>query len=280
MHCHILPGADDGAETIEESLQIIRQLCVAGFNMFMATPHVFEGRGYLTPSYILERTDELNYLAHQEGLQVTILPGAENYIFPEMAEWYQKGKLMTLAHGGEYLLIELPMHEIPVYTEQVFFDLMLAGVVPVLAHPERYTALWDEPDIILKWLRQGVLMQLDLRSSIGKYGPRAKKFADLLLKNGLIHFIGSDAHIPTRHPSSYSESLCRLRDLLGEENYQVITETNPWALLRGAAIIEQEYSLNEEHQKSSRWMQTWRKLFLNRSIFYASSNWHDREASM
>lgn len=155
IHSHILPGIDDGANSIEETLIMVRQLHEAGFDTLIATPHVMEGNMYLSPEEILAATEQVRECISEAGIPVKILPGAENYIFPEMAKWVCEGKLLTLGNTKKYLLVELPLLEIPLYTDHVFFELQVNGITPVLAHPERYRVLGDKPERLLDWARGG-----------------------------------------------------------------------------------------------------------------------------
>ena len=128
IHSHILPGLDDGSNNMAETLGMVRQLYEAGFKTLIATPHVLEGNDSLSPEEILAATDQVCKQVAEAGIPVEILPGAENYIFPDMAKWVREGKLLTLGNTGKYLLVELPMLEIPHYTDQVFFELQVLGL--------------------------------------------------------------------------------------------------------------------------------------------------------
>lgn len=233
IHSHILPGLDDGAKNIEETLGMVRQLHEAGFKTLIATPHVLEGREFLSPAEILAVTEQVRERVAEAGIPVKILPGAENYIFPDMAKWAREGKLLTLGNTGKYILVELPMLEIPHYTDQVFFELQVNGMTPVLAHPERQRVLADEPEHLLDWAKKGVFFQLNLRSLSGKYGPQARLLAELMLHNDLIHFIGSDAHRVFQSESTYPEALQNIKEIVSEERFQEITLTNSQSMVEG-----------------------------------------------
>lgn len=235
-HSHILPGLDDGAKTIAESLDIVRQLQEAGFKTIVATPHVLEGTDYLLPAEILTATEQVRQAVTEAGIPVEIVPGAENYIFPDMGKWVREGKLLTLGNTGKYILVELPMLEIPHYTDQVFFELQVQGLTPILAHPERNKGIVDEPELLLEWAKKGVLFQLDLRSLRGRYGPKSQELAETLLHSDLIHFVGSDAHRVSRSGSSEREALQSVRDLIGEERFRELTQMNPQRILEGKAV--------------------------------------------
>lgn len=236
IHSHILPGVDDGAKNKAETLDMVRQLWETGFETILATPHVMEGKDYLSPSDILTATNQVRDWVAEAEIPVEILSGAENYIFPDMAKWAREGKLLTLGNTGKYLLLELPMLEIPQYTDQVFFELQVQGLTPILAHPERYKGLVDDPERILEWAKKGVLFQLDLRSLKGRYGPKSRELAETLLVNDLIHFIGSDAHHVSRSHSSDREVLRYVKKLVGESRFQELTCINPRSVLEGKSF--------------------------------------------
>lgn len=253
IHSHILPGLDDGSKSLEETLEIVRQLQKAGFETILATPHVFEGTDYLHPEEILASTEHIRQAVFESGIPVQILPGAENYIFPDMAKWVREGKLLTLGNTERYILIELPMMEIPRYTDQVFFDLHVEGLTPVLAHPERYREIISEPERLIAWAKQGILFQIDYRSLNGRYGSQVKKLTERMLSSGLIHFIGSDAH-RVFHSESNSETLQRLRQIIGEEKFEEVTVKYPQCILEGKEIrVNEEYVLKNVDIKKKKW---------------------------
>ena len=235
-HSHILPGLDDGAKSMDETLGMVRDLYESGFKTLIATPHVLEGSNFLRSTEILRATEQVIKAVSEAGIPVKIVPGAENYIFPDMGRWVREGKLLTLGNAKKHILVELPMFEIPHYTDQVFFELQVQGLIPVLAHPERYKGLVDEPERLIEWAKKGVLFQLDLRSLRGRYGYKSQDLAETLLHSDLIHFIGSDAHRVSRSGSSEREARQRVRDLVGEERFRQLTLMNPQRVLEGKAV--------------------------------------------
>jgi len=259
LHSHILPGVDDGAQNIEDSLEIVKQLSQAGFHTIVATPHVLEGRDYLTPQEILMGTERLNQAIQEAGINLKIIPGAECYIFPELPRWVKEGKIMTLGDMKKYILVELPMLEVPLYTEKVFFELQVMGITPILAHPERNKELTEQPKRLLEWAKKGILLQLDLRSINGRYGEKVSEFSKLLLESNLIHFIGSDAHRVAKE-NTYENSLKVLKDIIGDEEYQEVTVDIPQKALVGMTIdIQRHYELAKAKKPQPR--NLWRRLF-------------------
>lgn len=244
IHSHILPGLDDGSRSMGETLKMVRQLYEAGFKTLIATPHVFEGRDFLSPMEILTAVKEVRLQVAEAGIPVEIFPGAENYIFPDMAKWASAGKLMTLGNTSKYLLLEFPLLEIPLYADQVFFELQVLGLTPVLAHPERYRGLVGEPERLLGWAKKGVLLQLDLRSLDGKYGPQAKRLAEVMLRSDLVHLVGSDAHRVARSEFTYVEDLERVKGIVGESRFRDVTVDSPRNVLEGKGMLgERDYFL-------------------------------------
>lgn len=259
LHCHIIPGVDDGAQAINESLQIAHQLYKAGFKTIFATPHVLEGRDYLTPQEILHGVDKVNSAIQEEGLDLQIIPGAECYIFPDLPRWVREDKIMTMGNKKKYILIELPMLEVPTYTEKVFFDLQVMGITPILAHPERNKELAAKPVRLVEWAKKGVLLQLDLRSIDGRYGEKVSQFAHLLSTSKLIHFIGSDAHRVARE-NTYQNSLQMVMHTVGREEYREITTVLPSKVLDGETLsIDRSYSMAQPNKSKTSGF--WSRLF-------------------
>ena len=253
IHSHILPGVDDGSKNMAETLGIVRQLHDSGFKTLIATPHVLEGRGFLSVAEILAVTEQVRACVAEAGIPVEILPGAENYIFPDMAKWAREGRLMTLGNGGKYLLVELPMNELPHYTDQVFFELQVLGLTPVLAHPERYLGLFEEPERLLDWAKKGILFQLDFRSLSGHYGPQPKRLAELMLQSDLIHVLGSDAHRVSHSEQTYPEALRSIEKLVGKKRLEELALINPRTMLEGESLLrERDYHLDESALKKKR----------------------------
>lgn len=270
LHCHIIPGVDDGAPDLNESLLIAQQLSRAGFETVVATPHVLEGRDYLTCQEILEGTRMVNQAIEEAGLKLKILPGAECYIFPELPRWVKEDKIMTLGNMKKYLLVELPMLEVPLYAEKVFFELQVMGITPILAHPERNKELADTPLRLVEWANKGVHFQLNLRSLDGRYGEKASQCAQLLLENRLIHCIGSDAHRVTRE-NAYQNALSILWDTVEREDYEDITMNLPDQVLAGERLeLPQEYQIKQHYRtkKSGFWGNLLAGKFLKRESFY------------
>lgn len=194
FHCHILPGIDDGAKDWAESLATARYLSQQGVTAIVATPHYMDGFFTPTAQEVLSLAHELQQRIDQAGISVRIYPGSEAQLNPNLPELVQQGKVLTINNQGKYLLVELPFYEVPRYTEDTLFRLRLAGVTPILAHPERNEELARDIDQVAKLVETGCLVQLNLGSLHGMFGSAAEKAAKQLLKRGLVHVVGSDMH--------------------------------------------------------------------------------------
>ncbi|RJE48984.1 MULTISPECIES: tyrosine-protein phosphatase [unclassified Dehalobacter] len=255
VHCHLLPGIDDGAKGMDESLILARQLSKVGFQKVIATPHVLEGRRFLDPKVIREATVRLNLELEREGIPIEVLPGAENYIFPELPRYLKENKILTMADSHKYLLFELPIQVLPSYTEQVIFELQVQGIVPVLAHPERYGYLAEATELLVKWKNNGVLLQVDLRSLEGLFGRGPLKLANWLLENGLVQLIGTDAHFAYHHEDRYKKALLYFSQRVGPQYFERYFKTNPQAILggEGLEILNKEQTMTPFRNKGKGW---------------------------
>ncbi len=197
MHSHVLPGLDDGAETMEHALALLRELREAGFRRLVMTPHIMGDFYRNTPEGIRAALAKLAEAAEAAGLSDVALACAAEYYLDEFLGRKLTDGTEMLTFGGEhrYLLFETSYMNEPLNLKEIVFELKAQGYRPVLAHPERYTYLYGRLDEIVK-LRQeaGVLLQVNLNSLAGYYSGAAQKVAEELIDGGNVDFVGTDAH--------------------------------------------------------------------------------------
>lgn len=230
-HCHILPGLDDGARDMETALEMARIAYQDGIRAMIATPHVDAATCLPNPETIRARTAELNEALAREGIAMTIHAGAEHALSGDLVEQVRAGELLTMADRGTHLLVELPFGGYPSFVSEVFFSLQLAGVTPVLAHPERAAAGRTDPALIRGLAGRGALVQLNLDSLLGRDGRIVLMVATSLVRDGLAHMVASDAHDTRARPPRLSPARRALRRLGGDAAFRALTVTGPARLL-------------------------------------------------
>lgn len=194
IHCHILPGIDDGAYDLDTALAMARAAVKAGFKTLIATPHYETYCFENTREVVLAQVAEFQSALDREGIPLQVLPGSEVMLGSEIPKLLSQQRLMTLRDEGRQLLVELPLQTFPLWAEAVLYEIQLQGIQTVLAHPERYNWLDSKLEWLYEYKEKGGLVQGNLGSLMGKYGSRAEKKAQLMLREELADFWGSDAH--------------------------------------------------------------------------------------
>lgn len=235
IHSHILGGVDDGSADSIVSMQMLREASAAGVKAIVATPHSGSDRISLRTDGIIRRVKELASLAADDKLasQVNIIPGAEIMLDPGVPQMVADGLLPCLGAKGRYVLVEIPMLQVPPYTDDVLFDLVARGFTPILAHPERNHELSEKLDMVYDIIGRGCLMQLEAGSLVGRYGPEAQAAAWRMLEHNMGHFLASDAHSPRTYRSVLPEAIEEARRQLGDERAHELFHANAEAVLEG-----------------------------------------------
>jgi protein-tyrosine phosphatase len=230
LHCHLLPGIDDGPKTIEDSLALARAAVSAGTRTIVATPHV-SWHYPNEPETIARLTAELNERLSSEGIELEVRAGAE--IAMTRAGEVQ-GELERLSlGGGSWVLLEPPFSPLATGLEGVVAELRGAGRQVVLAHPERCPAFHRDPATLESLVRAGALSSITAGSLVGRFGGEVRRFARRLVAEGLAHNVASDAHDAVKRPPGMSAEL--LEAGLGELS-DWLTSAVPAAILSGEEI--------------------------------------------
>jgi len=216
LHSHLIPGIDDGSQSMGESLTLLRGMEALGYQKVITTPHIMADAYKNTPQIIHEGLAELRKTALLEGINVEIDAAAEYYLDDGFVDLLGQEEVMAV--NGKYLLFETSYVSKPLGTEEMIFEITSAGYTPIMAHPERYRYIKDPLKEYGRFKELGVLFQVNLNSFGGHYGKSAKILADLLSRNGMIDFLGSDVH-HQKHVSS-------LKAIFLSESYREIFEYN------------------------------------------------------
>ncbi len=196
LHSHILPGLDDGAKTLEESLEMVRTAALDGIKGMAATPHAKDVREAESLPRVSEYVDTLNRLAWEESLAIEVYVGMENHLTHDLPDLVAAGVAFPYNHGP-YILVELPFDSLPDYTDEVLAQLQGQGYTPVIAHPERQADIMKDPSIMGAFSEKGILGQVTSTCILGRFGTEARDVAEVLLRNGWVHVISTDSHRPT-----------------------------------------------------------------------------------
>lgn len=231
LHCHYIPGVDDGVRTVEESVRLCVGLARIGYERVIATPHI------RTAMFENNKTD---LVAAFEQLKETIegtpqLPelglASEHFCDDVFFDLFVAGNALPYP-GGRAALVEMPPDHFPLNVEQRLFTMNVRGVRPVLAHPERYTPLFHNTQPIERMLGMGVLPQLDVMALTGKYGKAPKKAAERMLKEGVYFLACTDCHRPADVEVA-EDAIKLLKKLVGRERADELLSENPRRILEG-----------------------------------------------
>jgi protein-tyrosine phosphatase len=236
IHTHIIPDLDDGPPDMDTSVAMGLLAAEEGITAIISTSHskeseavVFEGRrGKLDAGRAAWST---------AGIDIRLELGVEIYLRPDTPADLKSGKLWTLA-GSRYALVELPYQPWPTYTERVLFDLQLAGYVPILAHPERYTAIQADPNVMYALAERGILGQVTASAMVGDHGGPVRRCAETLVRHGMIQFLSSDTHGLTlrKRMPHLKKALGVVEGLVGAELAGAMVLDNPACVLENRHI--------------------------------------------
>lgn len=235
IHCHLLPGLDDGARNLEEGLRMAEIAVLEGIDEIIATPHTYNGVFVNLPDTILKSVQTMQQALDCRSIPVKVHPGAEIYFDYKIIERINTNKIITMGGQGKYLLLELPALHVPLFTDEVLEQLIMKGYIPVLAHPERNQSLRDNPERIVEWIKRGILIQITVDSMWGKWGNQVRAFSKYLVQKELVHFIASDAHSPHGRYINYTNAFHILNSWSKPEAFSR-AQNNARRLLKGEDI--------------------------------------------
>ena len=247
LHLHLLSDVDDGAASMAVTEAMLDRAQRWGFHTLVATPHLV---GPLTGAY---QSHIDGVLAETQGLaetrQIEVLLGYEVVLTPELPRRLAAGEPITLA-GSRAVLVELPIAAWPNHAETTMFALQTAGYRPILAHPERYMTLRDDPDRAIELAERGVMLQVTIGSLAGLFGKRVQHAAETWLRAGAVDLVATDAHSAGHRLSAVPEGLAQLERIIGSAEVRRVTEDVPAALLRDAPLPAR---VAESKNAISRW---------------------------
>ncbi|MGV3652075.1 MAG: tyrosine-protein phosphatase [Devosia sp.] len=251
IHCHLLFGLDDGADSIETSLAMARLAADDGIGQILCTPHITPGIYDNSYPRIASAIAALRKALDDDSNAIQIGIGADVHVSPDLLARLRDGDIPTLA-GSRYFLFEPPHHVLPPRMEQLLAALLEAGYVPILTHPERLSWVEQHYELIVRLSAMGVPMQVTAGSITGRFGPRIRALAERMLDDGIVDLIASDAHNLTSRPPNLSGARALVAARLGEHEADAMVRSRPLAILTNADLPVRTIPSSDAPQKQRR----------------------------
>lgn len=230
IHSHLIPNVDDGAKSPEETIELIKEAREAGITDIILTPHYIINSYEQNAETLILLKDKLQQIINSENIKVNLHIGMEVYITDNLVEILKQNKILTLA-GSKYLLMELPLNTNVQYLDMVIFKLIEDNIIPIIAHPERYKFVQEDPSKVRELIKSGCLIQSNIGSILGIYGKKAKKTIKYLLKNDLINFIATDTHRKNTIYPLLEKGIKKIEKITGKEKAEELTNLNVQKIL-------------------------------------------------
>jgi len=234
IHSHILPGVDDGAISMDESIEMLKKSANSGVDTIVATPHLMPGRYIAKAKSTDTLISELQEQALHHGVDIKILPGRECHLSPEIFDSEEDLKKITINNAGKYVLAEPPFLEFPDYVEKMIFEFQVRGIIPILAHVERYNEVIRNPGFIYKYIQKDCLTHVNVGSLMGRYGSDVEKTSHILLRHRMVHIVASDMHSP--HSMPLGDGFGVVAEIVGREEAMNLLDIRPRAVVEGKSV--------------------------------------------
>ncbi len=231
FHSHIIPNIDDGSQSIEDTICMLEEAKKVGFTDIISTSH------YIEDYYEVDEKKRKEYIDNiqKEVEGINIIIGSEIYVTHNIVNLINEKKASTI-NNTRYVLFELPMNSNVLYLKNVIFSLLENKFIPIIAHPERYSFIQKNPNWLIEYIEMGVLFQANFGSIYGIYGKECQKTVQLLLKNNMIHFLGSDVHRKNSIYPKMPDILRKIEKVISKEKVYKLTTINLKLVLNNKKI--------------------------------------------
>ena len=248
IHCHILPGVDDGSDSLQESLMMAERAAACGTETIIATPHFGEHNEPEDLVLITRAYRQLREALHRENIPLRLYLGCELFASPDILPALERHEIPTL-NGTDYLLMEFDFEIEKQSAERLLSAIAGMGYIPVIAHVERYRFVQRNPETLLRWVARGFVVQLNKGSFFGAFGRGAAEIAHYAVETGCVHIVASDAHSPYRRTTNMADAEEYISETWLPEIAELLLEENPAAICRGrkpASVLEKFPIIGEE----------------------------------
>jgi len=246
----MLPGTDDGAHDMDEAIGMCEACLEDGVTAVACTPHHLNGAYLNNRTTVRQKVEELQGALEKRGLPLTLIPGSDITMCPELPGLLDKKDVMTIADQGVYILLEPQLFFMPEALNNMVFELKRRGITPIITHPERYALIASRTGILIDAIFAGALVQVTAGSITGAFGRETKTTALGLIKAGVVHFIASDAHNMSSRRPGLSEARKVIADISGPDEASRMFEHRPEAVIKGETITAPEpHDINKPPRK-------------------------------
>jgi len=233
LHCHLLPGIDDGPTELALSLAMAEAAVADGITTTACTPHIYPGLYENDKAGIERAIATMRIELERAGIPLQLVAGADTHLAPDMVDGLKRGRIPTLA-GSRYFLFEPPHHVAPARMDDMIFSLMTAGYLPVVTHPERLSWIEESYEIFPNMVKAGAWMQITAGSLTGRFGKRPKYWAERMLDEGLVHILATDAHNMARRGPWLAEGRDAAAKRVGNDEALRLVQARPQGILDNA----------------------------------------------
>lgn len=237
LHTHILPGVDDGAKTIDDTVAMCRMAAAAGTKTIVATPHMLHPQYHVPGPVAQRKVEEVRAALAAAGVPIEVVLAGEIHWSVNVPKLLDSGELLPLCAKRRYILFELPSSHVPAAFRDVCWQFHLAGIYPVLAHPERNVEFCEHPERLEPYHDAGVLMQVTAMSLVGDFGRRARKVSERWLEQGIVDLVASDGHSCRSRPPVMDGAAKVVRKLAGATAEDWLTREVPRRILAGEPVL-------------------------------------------
>lgn len=250
LHCHLLPGVDDGSKNMDISLRLASEAVENGVTHALLTPHHMNGRYVNHKQDVIALTNQFREQLKAYNIPLTVFPGQEVRINGNLLDALDKDDILFADTGNRYLMLEFPDDDVPHYTSRMIYDLQQRGIVPVIVHPERNTMIMDKPDLLYDLLEKGCLSQITASSYVGTFGKKVEKFSQQLIDAGQGYIFASDAHDLPGRKYEMQQAFQKLSREFGQEIAESY-ENNAESIINGENVALNE--LRKVKRKKGFW---------------------------
>lgn len=234
LHCHMLPGIDDGAPDLATALEMARVAVTDGIKVTACTPHIYPGMYENDSAGIRKALAHFAVALRNAGVPLRLVIGADVHLTPALVDNLRSGHSPTL-NGTRYFLLEPPHHVAPPHFEDMVFQVFAAGYVPVITHPERLSWIETHYAIFTRLARRGAWMQLTSGSLTGRFGSRPQYWSERMLDERLVHLLATDSHGVDARPPLLAEGMLAAAKRVGDDEARRLVDDRPRAILDNVA---------------------------------------------